>query len=590
MKNYNAETGLLNFERTVYESTFTGGVRVATADFDQDGYPDLVVGPGASGGPRVRVLNGKTGEEIAGPLGNFFAFEESFTGGVEVAAADVTGDNVPDLIVAAGRGGGPHVRVFDGKSGKAIMNFMAFDPNFRGGVSIAAADFTQDGRSDLVIGAGPGGGPHVKIYDFTTGTVIPGPLGNFFAYESEYRGGVHVGTDWKTGDFTGDGRADLVVGPGADHTPDVKVFSGSTGTLERTISAFDSTMTAGVRVGLSYITDDEFADVVVATEVGAVNEVRVYDTVTGTQLPGGLGKYTPFGLMNTNGVTLATSNDPPGGGGGSPPPPPPPPPLPPPPSNQGTYYNLRLDKSFPDSALIQATPPYNIYTIHEVADYTPDHTRIHWDVTVTNQSIPTELTHEMADDGIAYFTIPTHIVTGVTIISTTGWTGNVNPISAGSEDGNLVWTVNSDTYRIFVDGSKTFSFETPIVVVQGGDTTGATYPPVNGGFLYEAVTNCQAALPGSPKPLPFDLDIDSNNNNGFGLPEHSAWEEELESSNYGLGKLIVQSSDINSIGNNSTPYTPLVLTISPNLDVLNQDWKIQFDYQTNNPRAGGIRI
>ena len=54
VKSYDAETGLLNFERTVYESTFTGGVRIATADFTGDGYPDLAVGPGM-GGPRVRI-------------------------------------------------------------------------------------------------------------------------------------------------------------------------------------------------------------------------------------------------------------------------------------------------------------------------------------------------------------------------------------------------------------------------------------------------------------------------------------------------------------------------------------------------------
>ena len=76
VKAYDAETGKLNFERTVFESTFTGGVRVATADFTGDGFPDLAVGAGEGGSPRVRILDGKSGNEIAGPLGNFFAFEE----------------------------------------------------------------------------------------------------------------------------------------------------------------------------------------------------------------------------------------------------------------------------------------------------------------------------------------------------------------------------------------------------------------------------------------------------------------------------------------------------------------------------------
>lgn len=311
VKAYDAETGKLAFERTAFESTFTGGVRIATADFTLDAFPDLVVAPGAGGGPRVRILDGKTGNEIPGPLGNFLAFESSFTGGVELAAGDVNNDGIADLMVGAGKTGGPHVRVFDGFSGRQLLNFMAFDDDFRGGVSLAAADFNGDGKSELIIGAGPDGGPHVKTYDVTTGLQISGPLGNFFAFEESFRGGVHVGSDWKTGDVTGDGTHDLIVGAGPGRSPDVKVYSGKSGQLDREFLAFPSSMTAGVRVAAAYITDDVYADIVVATGMGAVNEVRVFDGKSKAQLSGAIGTYTPFGPANTNGVTLAATNDPP---------------------------------------------------------------------------------------------------------------------------------------------------------------------------------------------------------------------------------------------------------------------------------------
>lgn len=213
VKAYEADIGTFAYERTVYEPAFTGGVRVTAGDVNDDGYPDLIAAPGPGGGPRVHVLDGKTGDQIPGPLGSFWAFEASFTGGVEVAAADVDGDGVQDVIAAAGAGGGPRVRVFSGATGAALYDFYAFEPDFTGGATVAAADFDGDGMAELVIGAGPGGGPRVRVFDPLTGDPGSGPLANFFAFDTPFTGGVSVGTDALAGDVTGDGVADLVVGP-----------------------------------------------------------------------------------------------------------------------------------------------------------------------------------------------------------------------------------------------------------------------------------------------------------------------------------------------------------------------------------------
>jgi hypothetical protein len=60
--------------------------------------------------------------------------------------ADTTGDRVPELIVAAGRGAAPHVRVFDGRADAELMSFYACSPSFTGGVHVAAADLDGDGK------------------------------------------------------------------------------------------------------------------------------------------------------------------------------------------------------------------------------------------------------------------------------------------------------------------------------------------------------------------------------------------------------------------------------------------------------------
>jgi hypothetical protein len=103
-------------------------------------------------------------------LREFFAYDFLFAGGVNVAVGDVDGNGVGDIITGAGPGGGPHVKVFRGDSGLEYSSFFAYDIAFTGGVTVGAGDFGGDnggtpggaGSAEIVTGAGPGGGPHVK--------------------------------------------------------------------------------------------------------------------------------------------------------------------------------------------------------------------------------------------------------------------------------------------------------------------------------------------------------------------------------------------------------------------------------------------
>ncbi len=50
----------------------------------------------------------------------------------------MNGDGVPDIVTGAGPGGGPHVRAFDGVTGSPLAalpgGFLAYPPGFAGGV------------------------------------------------------------------------------------------------------------------------------------------------------------------------------------------------------------------------------------------------------------------------------------------------------------------------------------------------------------------------------------------------------------------------------------------------------------------------
>jgi hypothetical protein len=90
-------------------------------------------------------------------LASFFAFSHAFRGGVRVAADDLNFDGQAELILAAGAGGGPHVKVVDGtKLGQfqadgqiadtaLLGSFFTADPGFSGGVFVASDADHRDG-------------------------------------------------------------------------------------------------------------------------------------------------------------------------------------------------------------------------------------------------------------------------------------------------------------------------------------------------------------------------------------------------------------------------------------------------------------
>ncbi|MEY4613895.1 MAG: hypothetical protein RL179_1868 [Planctomycetota bacterium] len=179
--------------------------------------PIYVTGAGAGGGPAVNVYSGIDNSVLA----SFFAFEEDFTGGVQTAVADVNNDGISDVIVGAGAGGGPRVQVFNGATNftTTLFDFFAFSTAFTGGVDVAGGDFNADGFADIVVGAGPGGGPQVNIFDGRTGNILT----QFYAYDVSFTGGVTVAV----GDVDGSSFNSVVTGAGAGGGSHVKTFRNS---------------------------------------------------------------------------------------------------------------------------------------------------------------------------------------------------------------------------------------------------------------------------------------------------------------------------------------------------------------------------
>ena len=274
-----AADGTLNQTAQPYDS-FTGGVRVATGDFNGDGVNDLVVGAGPGVVTNVMILDGKTD----GIILSFAPFEPAFTGGVYVAAGDLTGDGVPELVVTPDQGGGPRVRVFrSGNIGDVLADFLGIaDLRFRGGARPAIGDVNGDGIGDLGVAAGFGGGPRIAVFD---GSTLPGNnpvrlFNDFFAFENTLRNGVFLAL----GDIDGDGKADIVAGGGPGGGPRVTVFNGSllvassgaTITPLANFFAYDDTNRSGVRLAVKDLDNDTLADLITGNGPGVTNRVKFF--------------------------------------------------------------------------------------------------------------------------------------------------------------------------------------------------------------------------------------------------------------------------------------------------------------------------
>lgn len=195
--------------------------------------------------------------------GEILPYGHGINAKVQVAMGNFDGTSPNQFVTGPGPGGGPHVLVFN-QSGAAVHSFFAYDGSFKGGVDVATGDVDGDGTDEVITGTGPNSGSHVRIFE-PNGQVKSA----FFAYPG-YSTGVNV----SAGDIDGDGTDEIITGTGPGWATHVRAFKLD-GTPVAGFFAYPGNP-FGVDVAAGDLDDDGIDEIVTSAGPGGGSHIRTF--------------------------------------------------------------------------------------------------------------------------------------------------------------------------------------------------------------------------------------------------------------------------------------------------------------------------
>ena len=283
---------------------YQGELRVVSGDFNGDGVTDYAVSTGTGPQATIAILSGVDGHYIVPPTVLF----PGYTGGLYLAAADIDGNGYDQLVVAAGANAPPYVGIYqvNGSALQIQFAFFAFGaPGWQGGIRVAAGDLNGDGYADVVVTTAS----QVAAVAEYSGAALARGSATLLTPIYFPVPGLNVGLNVAIGDLNGDGHDDLILSLGTGGSAVVAVWSGAVLSANPTTPASQLPMAAlflalpansgGGRVAVSDLNGDGRDELIVTdgSRNGQLARVFTFDQI----LAGGAGgQYlVPLGSMPT---------------------------------------------------------------------------------------------------------------------------------------------------------------------------------------------------------------------------------------------------------------------------------------------------
>jgi len=233
--------------------------RIATGNVDGVGSEEFVV----TSGSRIKIFDAS-----GKPKKDFKAFDVPDNVKLSLAVNDVNHDRRAEIITSiASSSYSPEIRIYN-QDGKLIKKFLAFAPNFRGGVNLSAGLTTVTDAAEIIAAPASNGGPQIRRFNWQ-GKL----MGQFFADGSNLRGAFKIMMLGVSSNIKNQPSIAFMAGEG--NSPYLKIFNKK-GLLRRKIAIADIRNTTAVIFDSADINNDGRAEIIVFDTIENQKVIKIY--------------------------------------------------------------------------------------------------------------------------------------------------------------------------------------------------------------------------------------------------------------------------------------------------------------------------